>query len=470
MTLEIPEELSARELEILRLVATGATNQQIAQELAISINTVKAHLRNVFAKLMVESRTEATLYAIQHGLIEVAAPAEDDASVGAASATEQDDAAAPEAGHEPAPGRETPVIPSPHTLAWPVALSQRIALVVGALLVVAVAAWPQAQANATPTNNRFIDQPIQVSASAKAEALSRWQTVAQISTPRSRFAQAELNGIIYVFSGLTEEGWTPFVEALDTHTNQWERRANKPTAVANVGAAVVDGLIYVPGGYDANNSVRDILEVYDPQQDQWATAAPMPRPICNYAIAPVKGGFYLFGGWDGNTYLDTVYYYDAATDTWHEKPSLAVARGDIAAATVGSRIYLIGGYDGATEYDLCISYDLELEAAGQDPWRTHAPMSVGRAGHSVAASEGTLYVVGGGWDSYLSYSERYDIANDLWSTFESPIVGEWRTLGLSAVGNGNGLMLYALGGWNGGYLGAVQVYQAAPFRVYLPLP
>jgi len=468
MTQELPEELSARELEILKLVATGATNQQIAQALSISINTVKAHLRNVFAKLMVESRTEATLYAIQHGLIEVAASTEGDSAEDASSAEEGD--AAPEVEHLPPLEREMPALPSPHTLAWPLALSQRIALVVGALLILTVAAWPRAQANTTPANSRFIDQPIQVSSSAEAESSSRWQTVAQISTPRSRFAQAELNGVIYVLSGLTEEGWTPSVEALDTATNQWERRANKPTAVANVGAAVVDGLIYVPGGYDENNTVRDILEVYDPQQDRWTTAAPLPRPICNYAIAPVEGGFYLFGGWDGTGYLDTVTYYDVAADNWQQKPPLAVARGDIAATTVGSRIYLIGGYDGATEYDLCLSYDLEMVAAGQDPWRTHAPMSVGRAGHSVVASAGTLYVVGGGWGSYLSYNERYDVANDLWSTFESPILGEWRTLGLSAVGNGKGLMLYALGGWNGGYLGAVQVYQAAPFRVYIPLP
>jgi len=68
-------DLSARELEIIELVATGATNQQIARELIISVNTVKAHLRNIFAKLDVESRTEATLYVIQHGLIQVAEPA-----------------------------------------------------------------------------------------------------------------------------------------------------------------------------------------------------------------------------------------------------------------------------------------------------------------------------------------------------------------------------------------------------------
>src|SRR5687768_8371466 len=62
-------QISDREREILRLVATGATNQQIAYQLNISINTVKVHLRNIFGKIGVTSRTEATLYAVRNGLV-----------------------------------------------------------------------------------------------------------------------------------------------------------------------------------------------------------------------------------------------------------------------------------------------------------------------------------------------------------------------------------------------------------------
>src|SRR6476619_1095477 len=62
-------QISEREREILSLVAMGATNQQIAQQLHISINTVKVHLRNIFEKIGVASRTEATVYAIRQGLV-----------------------------------------------------------------------------------------------------------------------------------------------------------------------------------------------------------------------------------------------------------------------------------------------------------------------------------------------------------------------------------------------------------------
>src|SRR3954469_9061262 len=64
-------QISEREREILRLVAMGATNQQIANQLHISVNTVKVHLRNIFSKIGAASRTEATVYAIRQGLVNV---------------------------------------------------------------------------------------------------------------------------------------------------------------------------------------------------------------------------------------------------------------------------------------------------------------------------------------------------------------------------------------------------------------
>jgi DNA-binding NarL/FixJ family response regulator len=63
------EGLTERELEVLRLVARGASNLQIAEELVISVNTVKSHLKNILGKLQLENRTQAAAYALERGLV-----------------------------------------------------------------------------------------------------------------------------------------------------------------------------------------------------------------------------------------------------------------------------------------------------------------------------------------------------------------------------------------------------------------
>jgi ATP/maltotriose-dependent transcriptional regulator MalT len=60
--------LTEREAEVLRLVAAGRSNRQIAAELVISEHTVARHVQNIFAKLAVSSRSAATAFAFQHGL------------------------------------------------------------------------------------------------------------------------------------------------------------------------------------------------------------------------------------------------------------------------------------------------------------------------------------------------------------------------------------------------------------------
>ena len=72
--MEKETNLSQREQEILSLLATGASNKDIATRLNISPNTVKVHLRNIYSKIKVSSRTEATLHAVKSGLVDTAFP------------------------------------------------------------------------------------------------------------------------------------------------------------------------------------------------------------------------------------------------------------------------------------------------------------------------------------------------------------------------------------------------------------
>lgn len=67
--LELVESLSQREVEVLKMIATGATNQAIAERLVITIGTVKSHIHHIFGKLNVQTRTEAVAQARKLGLI-----------------------------------------------------------------------------------------------------------------------------------------------------------------------------------------------------------------------------------------------------------------------------------------------------------------------------------------------------------------------------------------------------------------
>ncbi len=74
-----PEALTARELEVLQLIAQGLSNQEIADRISVSESTVRAHVSRILGKLHLASRTQAALYAVREGLTDAdAASAQDE--------------------------------------------------------------------------------------------------------------------------------------------------------------------------------------------------------------------------------------------------------------------------------------------------------------------------------------------------------------------------------------------------------
>jgi DNA-binding NarL/FixJ family response regulator len=68
---EFYDGLTERELEILKLMATGQANKQIARKLAISEKTVRNHVSHMYEKLQIYDRSQAVLYAVRKGLVEL---------------------------------------------------------------------------------------------------------------------------------------------------------------------------------------------------------------------------------------------------------------------------------------------------------------------------------------------------------------------------------------------------------------
>jgi len=245
----------------------------------------------------------------------------------------------------------------------------------------------------------------------------------------------------------------------------WQELAPKPTATTNIGAVTLNGKVYVPGGYDTNDQVLDILEIYDVANDSWLAGSALPTPLCAYAITAQDGLIYVLGGWDGANYQDDVLCYDPEKDAWTVVGQCPTPISFSTAVSDGQRIYLIGGFDGQQELNICWAFDPTAE--GESAWEEKASMEMPRRGHAAVFSDGKIYVLGGGWSEYLLYNERYDTLTDTWARFESPIIGTWYNLAATLVNEPDGGYVYALGGWDGTYLSTVEAYQAT-FRIYLP--
>ncbi len=436
--------LSERELEILRLVATGASNYQIARQLVISPNTVKVHLRNIFEKLGVQSRTEATMLAVQRGWIAVIPP-----SVPTVETT---------------PAQAPPARPLPQP--EPLPRWQRFYLVCAALLSLFILLLPYTGLGSLGGRPRtaLSDTGAPPAAPPQPLAASGWTQRAALPTARSRLALVAMGEKIYAIAGETAEGPTNAVEVYDLSSNGWLPAASKPLAVSNVAGAALGGRIYVPGGLLADGSLTDAVEVFDPTTGTWARAASLPTPLCCYALAVQGERLYLFGGWDGTTYVATALAYDPASDMWRALSPMPTARGFAAAAALDGRIYVVGGYDGRRELPVNEMYAPALEGTSSAPWAAKAPLLMARGGLGLAAAGSALFAVGGGWTGMLAANERYDPATDAWSTFDSPLLGQWRGLGVTSTGG----KVFAVGGYSGTYLNLVQEYQAV-FRVIVPL-
>lgn len=430
--------LSQRELEVIRLVATGATNRQIASTLDISPNTVKVHLRNIFEKLAVESRTEATLYAIQEGWVEIEgmAPAAQEAAA-------LEEAAAP-------------------TVAPQRPLDRRILVPAIALALLAVLVI-LSQTRVGPGNLRT-----SVTSTTTAEAgtlLSKWARRSPLPMARSGLALVTQSGAIYAIGGQSASGVTGAVQAYDPRLDRWARRTDKPTPVRDVAGAVIGGRIYVPGGCDASGQALAIMEAYDPEEDTWQHRTPLPEPVCGYALAALEGKLYLFGGWDGMGYQASVQEYDPGLDRWTQKTAMPTPRGYAAAAEVEGQIYVVGGYDGQVDLAVNEVYEPSKDNGQQTPWTVRAPMPSGRGGLGMVALAGSLYVFGGGWEERVPTVAQYSVRDDVWTEFEASPEAVGRNLGVAAVD----VRIYIVGGWDGDYLARNQAFTAL-YQIFLPLP
>ncbi len=441
-------QLSERELQVLQMVATGASNQQIARHMVISVNTVKVHLRNVFEKTGVQSRTEATLRAIQEGWVVVS----------------DNTAAIP-------PPQRTYLIANqqPALAPW-----QQIYFVAALVLALVVMTTPLAAKHDTvpiylppprfkeATSQLYYQPPTPTP--ILAQNAKSWIFQAPITDERAGLTVVTFEKHIFAIGGTKSTNQASrMVEIYDPATNTWSEGANKPTAATDISGVALNNKIYIPGGCtNEGRRALAMLEIYTPKTDQWTQGAALPQARCGYGLVVLLDKVYLLGGWDGQSYQDTIFVYSTTTNKWDIlKSRLPESKGYMGAAVVDRLIYVVGGYDGVQEFD---QTDVFNPDTGQ--WFKKAPLQEKRGGLGLVNVAGQLYAVGGGWTRPVTVSEKYDPANNTWSTFEAPFATQWRNAGLALVDT----KIYAIGGWNvteNKYINAVVSYQVL-YQIFLP--
>ena len=408
ITTSTSNELTEREQEILKLLATGTSNKDIANRLFISSNTVKVHLRNIFAKIGAASRTEAAMYAVQIGLVRSPAvsdqglvtpsPAEDDLTIGQSISADTH-------------SRSVPLL----------RLVSLIVIILILVLAVGLGYLLTRQQLAVAANNNQIVPP----------AESRWNSLAPLPIARDGLGVTVYENQIYAIGGESVAGVTGSVERYDPSANSWVELSSMPVPVADVNTAVIGGKIYVPGGRTTSGAVTDTLEIYDPAKDSWEMGKTLPIAMSAYAMAAFEGRLFLFGGWDGTKYLESVLIYDPTLDRWAPLTSMRVARAFAGAAVVGDKIYVVGGYNGKQALKVNEVYTPHLEGH-KNPWEQAEELPIGRYNAGVASVTDNIYLIGGQSDS---------------TTFLAllPQAKQWQIIDSPPFEMGNGLRLVQLG-------------------------
>jgi DNA-binding CsgD family transcriptional regulator len=460
------EPLSEREQEILRLVATGAPNKEIARQLVISPNTVKVHLRNIFTKIGVTSRTEATLYAVQMGLVtpgatqnltieteeenaevfntETSAPLSDQALNSSALPRE-------EASHGPAiPERNRAV---PQRVVW-IAIA---ALVLVGLGMFAISRW-----------GGPAEVTLQVTQTAQSAALTRWNKKSPLPDGRKGMGAIEYENTFYLFGGETAQGIDGNVLCYDLQKNTWEKLANKPTPVTDIQAALIGEKIYIPGGRLQNGQATDLLEVYNPRQKTWESKAPLPTPLSAYGLATFEGDLFLFGGKNGDQYSNTVYHYDAQDDRWDTRTPMSAPRAYLSVVVDGPKILVLGGFDGKQALTLNEAYFPTRDESGDTAWESLPPLPQGRYAMGAAHLTNLVYLLGGlGNDqsSAIPQGIQFNLQTNEWSNFSLPAGSMVAYPVLIDSGN----FLYLMGGETTQGVSASNLSYQAMYTISVPI-
>ncbi len=463
-------ELSERELQVLAKLASGASNKQIADELIISIHTVKVHVRNIYSKLGVQSRTEAAMRAIQDGLIfvpvanvitnpepiaipeiqpEPIATPEIQPELTAIPEIQPELTATPEIQPEPI---ATPEI-QPEPIATPEIQPELTAIPeiqpeLTAILEIQpeLTAIPEIQQPEIEDNseNDIISSPEISILPHRPTRLALWQqfyfalatllAVVVAIVPVLPTSQNNLKPVVGSFPKIRIPTPTP------PAPKNWSFKATLLSPRASLGLVSNGQKIFAIGGVvSRDNQATRLVEIYDPATNRWTEGNSKPTATANIQGALLADRIYVPGGCNELGEASNILeIYDPSHDNWTTGTALPEPRCAYGLVPFKDKLYLFGGWDGQAFVDTVLMFWPK-----ENRWEllnSRLPHPSGYVGTAVLSN--TIYMAGG-YDGQQEFAETYIF---------DPQTGDWRAKkamqhrrsGLGLVAGAN--RIYAIGG------------------------
>lgn len=405
-------ELSDREIEILKLVATGASNKEIAYKLSISPNTVKVHLKNIFAKIGVMSRTEAAMYAVKKGWVE---------SIGDRVLQGDELYEKQREGKSDVQYNRTRL------------LTGFISIVVLFFLIISIY-YISSQSN----NDLSDNSPI------PTQNIVSWEFVSKLAEPRKSAAFVADGDQIYIIGGETVNGVTGKTELYNAFTQQVTTIAEKHVPVSEACGAILGGKIYIGGGTRNDGSISNVLEVYDITAMKWEIVDEIPIPLTGYSCISFEGKMYYLGGWDGQKVRSEIWSYSPVDQSWEIVGTLSQPRAYFGVTILDNNAYIIGGWDGGKgitsieEFNLTAKTNKKTSDISLDRGRYHlTTISILDKLMIIGGKDGTQSVI-----NSLEINPKSKVVREI----TNPEDKEWYDLGAVAIGE----YIYGFGGEFGG--------------------
>ncbi len=307
--------LSDREIDILKLVGQGKTNKEIAAELVISINTVKVHMANIFQKINASSRTEATLYAIEHGIIKSPATVVPDVQVLVPQSSDQD------------PNK----LQSFLRRYWWAVILLFLLILLGSSFALSRSKLFTARAP-TPDIWEIMDFD------------ARWQALPNLPETLTEISAFPYENNIVVF-GRNADAQT-ISKVFNLTTQEWSDLNPKPIWMGQAASALLAEKVYFIGGVDANGKPSVLVEVFDLRANTWEKKSDLPQALQSASAIGFEGKLYLFGGSTDKGPSLTAWVYDPSSNLWAPASPLPAERENALAVASEGKIYLTGGNAG----------------------------------------------------------------------------------------------------------------------------